>query len=84
MREYLIEIIGIACGVSIVMSQSRIYAWFVNKTKQIKPFSCEMCMTFWVYIIYSVCNYPISIHSFLSAFICAYLGYLTSTKFLKW
>ena len=84
MKLWLIEIFGIACGVSIVMSQSKLYAWLVNKIGGIKPFSCELCMAYWTYLLYAICNYGFGIESVLNAFICAYIGYLASTKFLKW
>ena len=84
MKTWIIEILGIACGVSIMMSQFRWYAWFVEKTNNLKPFSCELCMAFWTYLIYSMSMHTFTVESVLNAFICSYVAYLTSTKFLKW
>ena len=81
---WLIEIFGIACAVAIIMSQFKPYAWLVEKVLTFKPFNCEMCMAFWCYLAYSLCNYNFSIETIMNAFICSYIGYLTSTKFLKW
>jgi hypothetical protein len=84
MKEYLIELIGIACAVVIVMSQAKWYAWFVEKIGGLKPFSCELCMSFWIYLFYSLYTNGPSVETFLSAFICSYIAYLLSTKLLKW
>ena len=41
MKTWIIEILGIACGVSIMMSQFKWYAWLVEKTNNLKPFSWQ-------------------------------------------
>ena len=84
MLQWIIEVLGIACAVSIVMSQSKLYAWFVNKVKGVKPFSCELCMAFWSYLIYAIPQYEFSVEMVFSAFICGFVGFYTSSKFLKW
>ena len=84
MKIWIIEVLGIACGVSIIMSQAKWYAWFVEKIKNRKPFSCEMCMSFWVYLLYSTLVHGINIETVLNAFICSFTGYLISIKLCSW
>lgn len=82
--EKVLEILGVATAVVIIMQFFRPYAWFVNKVKSIKPFSCELCMCLWTYVVYAVCSYGFSREVVLEAFICAFIGYLVSLKFIKW
>lgn len=81
-----IEILGVACMVIVIMTNTRIYAKFVQITKEVKPFSCEVCMCFWSYLIYSIIKNGITLETadmtILSAFICSVVGYYVSNKFL--
>lgn len=82
--EKLIEILGIASTVVIIMQLFRPYAWFVNKINGVKPFSCELCMCLWTYAVYSVCSYGWGSEMVLESFLCGFIGYLISLKFIKW
>ena len=80
----LIEILGIASGVVVIMHSVPVYAWFVNKVGGIKPFSCELCMCFWTYLSFSMVTHGWRHETLLESFICSFVGYLISLKFLKW
>lgn len=82
--ETTIEIFGVASFVIIVMHTFQPYAWIVSKIKNIKPFSCELCMCLWTYFIYHISMYGFSTETVLESFICAVVGYLLSIKFIKW
>ena len=82
MNKELIELIGVPCAV-VIMMHTPPYAWFVSKVNNKKPFSCELCMSFWVSVCYMIGNYGLTEESILKGFICSFIGYLVCLKLIK-
>jgi len=77
-----IEILGIACAVSILFTLP-IYAKFIGLIK-IKPFTCEMCMGFWACLGYSIAIYGADQKVLFMSFICALSTNLIYKQITKW
>lgn len=61
-----------------------VYAKVVELTKEIKPFSCSLCMAFWTYLISIGIMYQFNIQTVLEAFICSIAVVIIEKQLTEW
>jgi hypothetical protein len=85
--EFLTLLLGIPAGVVILMHFLEILGvriWpLVVKVLNFKPFTCELCLTFWVHLVTAGLLNGFTIYNLLASFLAGFIGYLMSTKILK-
>ena len=83
----LILLFGIPAGVVILMHEIEIFnrrLWpAVVKVLNFKPFTCELCLAFWVHYITAGLINGFNLYTLLASFIAGFLAYLFSIKFIK-
>lgn len=87
MLEFLILLFGLPAGIVILMHQVEIFGhriWpQVVRVLNFKPFTCELCLSFWVYFVTAGVLNGFTIYNLVASFIAGLLGYLYSIKFIK-
>ena len=85
--EFLILLIGLPAGTVILMHNLEILGvrvWpKVLRVLNFKPFTCELCLSFWVYFVTAGVLNGFTIYNLVASFIAGLLGYLISIKFIK-
>lgn len=86
MKELLI-IFGVPAMVTIIMHELtflgyRIYPVIV-KYLDFKPFTCELCMSFWIALGISFNEYGFHLETILISFLSGLMGFIYSKQFIK-
>ena len=85
--KFCILLFGIPAVVVIIMHQLEIFnrrLWpIVVRYLNFKPFTCELCLSFWAYLITGVLINGFTIYNLVASFIAGLIGYLYSLKFIK-
>jgi hypothetical protein len=86
MKE-LILLFGIPSGVVILMHELTFFGYRIYppivKLLNFKPFTCELCLSFWTHFgIVSYLN-GFDIYGVTSSLLAGVIGYLISLKFIK-
>lgn len=83
----LFFLFGIPASAVIIMHELtiggyRVWARVVNLLP-VKPFTCELCMSFWLYFLLHGLFTQFDVSNLLGAFLSAFLGYIFALKFIK-
>lgn len=81
--EIILILLGIACGLSIIMNEEWYDKLLVKLKINFKPFVCVKCLTFWLSIIFLLIKgIPILI-TICCAFINAYVAEMLYRKLMN-
>ena len=81
--EIILILLGIACGLSIIMNEEWYDKLLVKLKINFKPFVCVKCLTFWLSILFlTIKGIPIVI-TISAAFINAFIAELIYRKLMN-
>jgi hypothetical protein len=80
MLNEIITIIAIACAVAILISNENYFIFLDRLKLNFKPFSCALCLSFWLSLSYTITTQLPIMHIITLPFIGAIVGELIFRK----